>query len=212
MRNRDRVGLASVAFALISGVFLLTAAADAPKIFRSQDGAFQFRYAPELIRCETQDAKATASSAWAPVDACKCNDPGGGAVTSVCFAYPKDKFKDKPVFNGASFFVATDATATDARSCAAGSANWGDVKGERATIGAAEFVHYRVGDAGMSHYSNSDIYRGFRAGTCYELVVQEMTTNPAVYDPGTIQEFTKEDDAEVMGTLTRALRSFQFVQ
>jgi hypothetical protein len=33
-----------------------------------------------------------------------------------------------------------------------------------------------------------------------------------VYDSGTIQEFTKEDDAEVMGTLTRALRSFQFVQ
>ncbi len=190
----------------------MTATGDAPKIFRSSDGAFQFRYAPELIRCETQDAKVTPGSSWVPLDACKCNDPGGVALTSVCFAYPKEKFKDKPVFNGAAFFLATDNTETDSQSCAARSASWGDVKGELAVIGAVEFVHYRVGDAGMSHYSNSDIYRGFRAGTCYELVVQEMTTNPAVYDSGTIQEFTKEDDAEVMGTLTRALRSFQFVQ
>jgi hypothetical protein len=214
MSSRMRWAILGILVTSTSGVCYLAgiAAADTPKIFRSGNGAFQFRYAPELVRCETQDAKVTPGSTWAPVEACRCNDPGGAAVTAVCFAYPKAKFKDKPVFHGASFFVATDAAATDAQSCFAGSASWGDVRGDSATIGATAFQHFRVSDAGMSHYSESDIYRGFHAGTCYELVVQEMTTNPAVYDSGTIQEFTKEDDAEVMGTLTRALRSFQFVQ
>jgi hypothetical protein len=126
MENGFRFGLAGVVLATVGGLFLSVGiAGDAPKIFRSQDGAFQFRYAPELVRCDTQDAKVTSGSAWAPVDACKCNDLGGVAVTAVCFAYPKEKFKDKPAFNGASFFVATDATAMDPQSCLAGSATWG---------------------------------------------------------------------------------------
>jgi hypothetical protein len=206
-----RLAIVSGMVAMVCGALAVLAAGDATKIFRSRDGVFQFRYAAELVECVARDAKVTAGSSWSPEDACRCNDPGGTAVTAVCFAYPKEKFKDKPTFNGASFFVATDATPMDEPSCLAGSASWGDVKSDRAIIGATEFRHFRVGDAGMSHYSNSDIYRRFRTGRCYELVVQEVTTNPGVYDPGTIQEFTKEDDTEVMGTLTRALRSFQFV-
>ncbi len=179
--------------------------------FTSADGAFGFHYAPDLVKCEAQDAKVTSESVWTPAEACRCNDPGGAAVTAVCFGYPKDKFKDKPTFNGASFFVATDVNAGDAASCMAGSANWGEIKGENTGIGGGTFRHFRVSDAAMSHYSNSDIYRGFRAGKCYELVIQEMTTNPDVYDAGT-QKFTKEDEAEVKGKLMQALQSFRFLR
>lgn len=179
--------------------------------FTSADGAFGFHYAAELVKCETQDAKVTSESVWAPAEACRCNDPGGAAVTAVCFGYPKDKLKDKPMFNGASFFVATDTSVTDAAGCMAGSANWGEIKGESTTIGGGTFRHFRVSDAAMSHYSNSDIYRGFRAGKCYELVIQEMTTSPDVYDAGT-QKFTKEDEAEVKGKLMQALQSFRFLR
>jgi len=132
-------------------------------------------------------------------------------VTAVCFGYPKDKYKDKPTFNGASFFVATDPSVKDAAGCTAGSANWGEIKGENTTIGGGTFRHFRVSDAAMSHYSNSDIYRGFRGGKCYELVIQEMTTNPDVYDAGT-QKFSKEDEAEVKGKLMQALQSFRFLK
>jgi hypothetical protein len=179
--------------------------------YTSADGAFGFHYAAELVKCDTQDAKVTSESVWAPAEACRCNDPGGAAVTAVCFGYPKDKFKDKPTFNGASFFVATDVNAKDAASCMAGSANWGDLKGESTTIGGGTFRHFVVSDAAMSHYSNSDIYRGFRGGKCYELVIQEMTTNPDVYD-ATTQKFTKEDEAEVKGKLMQALQSFRFLR
>jgi hypothetical protein len=179
--------------------------------FTSADGAFGFHYAAELVRCEAQDSKVTSESVWVPAEACRCNDPGGAAVTAVCFGYPKDKFKDKPTFNGASFFVATDVNATDAASCTAGSANWGEIKGENTSIGGGTFRHFRVNDAAMSHYSNSDIYRSFRTGKCYELVIQEMTTSPDVYDAGT-QKFTSEDEAEVKGKLLQALQSFRFLR
>ena len=197
--------------ATVVAVETCDAAASASLPFTSADGVFGFHYAADFVKCETQDAKVTSESVWAPAEACRCNDPGGAAVTAVCFGYPKDKFKDKPNFNGASFFVATDMNAGDAASCMAGSANWGELKGENTTIGGGTFRHFRVSDAAMSHYSNSDIYRGCRAGKCYELVIQEMTTNPDVYDAGT-QKFTKEDEAEVKGKLMQALQSFRFMK
>ena len=205
-----------VAAAIVAAVIAAVACDAAPKAgvslpFTSADGAFGFHYAAELVKCETQDAKATSESVWAPAEACRCNDPGGAAVTAVCFGYPKDKFKEKPTFNGASFFVALDTNAGDAASCLAGSANWGELKGENTTIGGGTFRHFRVSDAAMSHYETSDIYRSFKAGKCYELVIQEMTTNPNVYDAGT-QKFTSEDEAEVKGKLMQALQSFKFLR
>jgi hypothetical protein len=141
MSSRMRWAIMGILVTATSGGCSLAGitAGDTPKIFRNGSGAFQFRYAPKLVPCETQDAKVTPGSTWAPVEACRCNDPGGAAVTAVCFAYPKAKFKDKPVFIGASFFVATDAAATDAQICFAGSSSWGDVRGDRATIGATGF-------------------------------------------------------------------------
>ena len=118
--------------------------------FTSADGAFGFHYAAELVKCEAQDAKVTSESVWTPAEACRCNDPGGAAVTAVCFGYPKDKYKDKPTFNGASFFVATDVNAADAASCMAGSANWGEIKGENTTIGGGTFRHSSVSGAGRA--------------------------------------------------------------
>ncbi len=52
---------------------------------------------------------------------------------------------------------------------------------------------------------------GFARGSAYELVIQEMTTSPDVYDAGT-QKFTKEDEAEVKGKLMQALQSFRFLR
>src|SRR5580698_219522 len=205
-----------VAVGIVAAVLVAAACDAAPRAggslpFTSADGTFGFHYAAELVKCETQDAKVTSGSVWAPAEACRCNDPGGAAVTAVCFGYPKDKYKDKPTFNGASFFVATDPSVKDAAGCTAGSSNWGEIKGENTTIGGGTFRHFRVSDAAMSHYSNSDIYRGFRAGKCYELVIQEMSTNPDVYDAGT-QKFSTDDEAEVKGKLMQALQSFRFLR
>jgi hypothetical protein len=115
----------AIAVVIVGATGVLVAACDAsPRAagsvpFTSADGAFGFHYAAELVKCEAQDAKVTSESVWAPAEACRCNDPGGAAVTAVCFGYPKDKYKDKPTFNGASFFVATDPSVKDAAGCTA---------------------------------------------------------------------------------------------
>jgi hypothetical protein len=61
MSSRMRWAIMGILVTAMSGVCVLAgiAAADTPRIFRSGNGAFQFRYAPELVRCETQDAKVT---------------------------------------------------------------------------------------------------------------------------------------------------------
>src|ERR1700743_2551858 len=88
---------------------------------------------------------------------------------------------------------------------------FGNLEGQNTTIGGGTFRHFRVSDAAMSHYENSDIYRSFHGGKCYELVIQEMTTSADVYDAGT-QKFSKEDEAEVKGKLMQALQSFRFLR
>src|SRR3984957_12439532 len=113
LRNRVAEGVRIVCWGVFVGGVAMVAtgvgrASGATMLFTSADGAFGFHYAAELVKCATQDAKVTSESVWAPGEACRCNDPGGAAVTAVCFGYPKDKYKDKPTFNGASFFVAND--------------------------------------------------------------------------------------------------------
>jgi hypothetical protein len=50
----------------------------------------------------------------------------------------------------------------------------------------------------------------FHDGVCYELSIQEETTNPAGFDPGSIKKLTKRDEAEVRARLKQTLDSFTF--
>src|SRR5437016_3035316 len=81
------------------------------RTFTSPDGVFRFKYSPMLARCTPERSQEGYSGSWFPPDPCMsqagvCDDAGSRASTVACFAYPKDKFKDKPTFIAAAFFIA----------------------------------------------------------------------------------------------------------
>jgi hypothetical protein len=64
---------------------------------------------------------------------------------------------------------------------------------------------------GMGTVVTTDAYRAFHKGRCYELSINLATTSFANSDPGTLKEFTREDEQHVRSELTTILDSFRFV-
>ena len=179
--------------------------------FTSQDGVFQFKYSPVLVRCTPE------RGSWVPADVCLsqdgvCDDAGSSATTFACFAYPKDNFKDKPTFTAAVFFVAQVGAATTQKACLEGSQYWLIRSAQSTRINATSFKRFRISDAWTSGRQTGDIYRVFHDKKCYELGIQEASTSPGAYDAATIKEFTKRDSDEVRARLRQALDSFTFLK
>ncbi len=192
--------------------------ANALHTFTSPDGAFLFKYSDLLVHCIGSKNQA---GLWEPVDSCEsyfpvCDDPGTqGNSTLVCFAYPRDKFEDAPTFEAATFSVADISESTTERDCLSGSPDWTvDPRGSGGieTINGVKFKVFEVGGAGMSQSLDGHVYRSFHGNKCYELSIRMATASSGAFDPGTINEFTKEDENEVQGRLKQALNSFSFLK
>ncbi len=84
-----------------------------------------------------------------------------------------------------------------------------DVKHPQRMINGTRFLHAITGGAAMSHDINSDLYRGYINGTCYQLALQIAFSAFQVYDLGSIKEFTAEDEQHVRSQLERILDSFR---
>ena len=84
--------------------------------------------------------------------------------------------------------------------------------GGTATINGVKSKVFQVDGVGMSHALDGHVYRNFHENKCYELSIRIATTNAGAYDPGTINEFSKEDWNEVYGRLKQALDSFKFLK
>jgi hypothetical protein len=195
----------------LCGLSSVTLAAQSKlRAFTSSDGIFQFKYSSVLAQCSPERTEGGLSGSWVP-EGCLCNDEDS-VTTIACFAYPKDKFKDKPTFVGAAFFAAEVQPATTASACLQGSRNWLVRSVQIARINSVSFKHFRVSDAWTSHYQTGDIYRVFHDQKCYEVGIQEINASAGLYDPGTIKEFTKRDAGEVRALLEQALDSFVFLK
>ena len=185
--------------------------------FTSPEGVFRFKYSRTLVRCTLERSQESLwASSWAPADACMspagvCDDAEGSASTIACFAYPKDKFKEKPTFSAAAFFIAEVLEGTQ-EACLAGSRHWLIPSAETTKINAVTFRLFRISDSWTSGGQTGEIYRVFHNKKCYEVGVQEAHTSSAAYDPGTIKEFTKQDQDEVHNRLKQALDSFRFLK
>jgi hypothetical protein len=79
-------------------------------------------------------------------------------------------------------------------------------------IDGVRFAHTVEEDAAMSHIIESNLYQGFKNGKCYQLAIRVTSTNFAVYSPGSIKEFTKQDNEQVVRDLTRILDSFRILR
>ena len=200
----------------LCGLSLLLSAQTALQTFKSQDGVFQFNYSRVLVHC-TQQSEKGYSGSWIPADECSsqdgiCDDASSSATAIACFAYPKAKFKEKPTFIAAAFFVAEVEEAATAKACLSGSQNWFVEGTQRAKINGVEFKVFHISDAWTSGGQTGDIYRAFHNEQCYELGIQAASTSSGAYDPGTFKEFTKRDWEEVQGQLRQPLNSFRFLK
>jgi hypothetical protein len=63
------------------------------------------------------------------------------------------------------------------------------------TYGTSVFAP--IGDAGAGHYANGAVYRLSFGGTCFEFQTRIGETQFANYEPGTIKEFTAQDQKDV---------------
>ena len=93
-----------------------------------------------------------------------------------------------------------------------GSADWATQSSKSATVGSAAARVFHVSDAGLGSSQEGDVYRVFHSSVCYELSVQEATINAAGFDPGSTNEFTRQDEARVLGSLRQAIDTFTFTK
>ena len=131
----------------------------------------------------------------------------------ACFAYPSERFKDKPAFVAATFYVSEIESAKAQKECLEGSKNWFVINSKAATttINHVTFKTFEVGDNWTSGGQYGPAYRTFHTGKCYELGIQTVISR-AEYDPGTVKQFTEHDRSEVEGRLRQALNSFVFLK
>jgi hypothetical protein len=184
--------------------------------FTSPDGDFRFKYSSALIHCTQRPTKPGEDVGWIE-EACAsqgdlCDDDATSGATFVCLAYPNDKFKDKPAFVAAVFFVGLVPAATTQKSCLEGSQVWlvNDARPTRINGISARLVH--TSDAWTSGGESGEIYRVFHGDRCYELGIQEVESSTGSYDPGTFEEYTAKDRAEVHAALQQPLDSFKFLK
>ena len=129
---------------------------------------------------------------------------------AACVLYPSDRYKGT-TFGAAAFTVKlTDANTAGA--CETAPDIGDEKKAPNRTIAGVRFVHWVGEGAAMSHVLETHLYRGFTHRKCYELAINVTYTNYGVYDPGTIKEFTKQDEAKVVHDLEQVLDSFKILR
>jgi hypothetical protein len=210
---------------LICGLLTAGLAQQSLKTFNSPDGLFRFQYSPVLISCAptqapgspaTSNASRTDQPAGASISsACVsqgaiCDGPGSEGTTLACLAYPKERFKDKPLLVAASFFVSEIESAKTEKSCLEGSGDWFVIaKNGPTTFNHIAFEEFEIGDNWAGGGQSGPAYRTFHNNKCYELDIQTVISR-AAYDPQTDKPITAHDRSDVERPLRQALRSFAF--
>ncbi|MFY9791584.1 MAG: hypothetical protein WAJ99_10385 [Candidatus Sulfotelmatobacter sp.] len=212
---------------LVCGFATAGSAQSSLKTFTSSDGLFRFQYPDMLVNCaprqtptgaQERGGSEEAQPGTSISDACvsqgaNCDGPGSGGRAMACFAYPKERFKDKPAFVAATFYVSEILSAKTEEVCLKGSPGWFVIKSEAetTTINHLTFKAFEIGDNWTSGGQSGPAYRTFHSGKCYELGIQNVFSR-AEYDPGTVREFTKQDSSDVEDRLRQALNSFVFLK
>ena len=183
------------------------------RTFSSPDGLFRFKYSAILVDCmRTLTGAAVPTSI---LSACTsqnrmCDDGTGTGNIIACFGYPKERFKDKPTFIAATFFVAEVDNAKTEKICLEGSQDW--KAAGSATVNGVSFVVFGGAEKNwLGGSQGGPIFRAFHDGKCFELGLQ-IAMEHGGHDPEVRNRFTKQDDDEVKSRLRQALDSFRFTK
>jgi hypothetical protein len=183
------------------------------KTVTSRNGVFRLTYPVGFVLHQGDPAT---EGSYIPV----CRDPG-----LMCVVYPPGKYKGTN-FSAAALSVAEVGDATTESACFTFEALQTGIgpdghrnqtfevsdKHPTEVINGVEFKTGAIGSAAMSHSLETDIYRTFRAGKCYELEINITQTSFGVYDPGTVRKFTQRDHQRVHDALKKVLGSFKFLK
>ena len=175
--------------------------------FISPNRLFQFKYSGLLVRC--------------PADSCNAyfpmcdNQISPESNTLACFAHEKSKLKDYPTFEAGTFSVAEINDATTQQVCMSlPPGEYFDLRRNGVTkiLNGAKFKKFELSEGGMSQGLETQVYRTFHDGKCYELSVKIAAIAPGVLEPGTGKEFSEKERKEVHDRLQQPLYSFRFLK
>lgn len=198
---------------LVCGLATTGSAQQSVKTFTSPDGRIRFRYPAILVNCmapktpassiESDSSKGTQSAVPSIPDSCisqggMCSGPGSGGSAIACFAYPKERFEDKPLFFAAMFFVSEIPSAKTEKVCLKGSPNWSVINSKVGTtsINGVSFKAFEIDDNWAGGGQSGPVYRTFHNERCYELGIQ-IAVSRGGYDPETDKAFTKYSDSQL---------------
>jgi len=175
----------------------------AQQTFKSPDDTFQFTYPSSY-------ALYTGSETDRAGPACESS--------AACVVYPASKYAGTN-FEAAAFQEREIDDAATASACltspmkAPNGAEF-DIaaKDPKRIINGVSFLHGITSEGAMGHYMDTDLYRAFHKGRCYELAISIGTRSFENFDPGTVKEFTTTDRQRLRGELTAILDSFKFLK
>jgi hypothetical protein len=167
------------------------------RTFVSRDGLFRFKYPAGFIVCGKNTSEA-ACLTYLPI----CDDDA-----AACVAYPTAHYEGSN-FEGAAFSVNELAEEKTGSECLASMPP--PVHTE--SVNGVEFQVGHQSNAGMGHGLSEDSYRIFHSGLCFELDIRIATASMGGYPPGTIKEFTQEDERRVKAALAKVMSSFKFLK
>ena len=208
--------LASVVTIFFVGVAV--SAQSGMRTFTSPDGIFRFRY-PASHQLFT-DTKAAQLQVVAYLSPCSEDSSVSAIFVIACVFYPQEKYKDSN-FQAAALQVGELRDKTSMAACSTPQipeATFPDVARPEFEVPSTDrirlingltFVHGVTGGAGLGHELNTDLYRAFHNGKCYELDINITWTGSV--PPGK-REFTKKDSQRVFRDLQKVLDSFTFLQ
>ena len=192
------LGVLALSFLEPSSMAQVPVNANSPgRTFLSRDRIVSFTYPGSLALCGKK-SEDTFCETYLPI----CDKSA-----LACVAYRSNKY-DGYNFEGAAFSVNKIRELNTYNKCLK-SMNSG------AKTQLIKGMKYRVSvqkSAGLGHWLSESSYRIFHRKTCYELDLRFETSNIAGYDPGTIKEFTSEDERTVRDILEQALYSFKFLR
>jgi hypothetical protein len=173
--------------------------------FVSPDGVFRFSYTADFL-LNTEENADEVERSYIPV----CSD---GAV---CVVSRRSYFAGTTL-QAASFQEREIADATTRVACLKGPPE--DIpqyrlpKSDRKRlVGGLTFRHWQSAEVGLGNGLSTDYYRVFHGQKCYELSLNIAESSFANFDPDTIKEFTRDDEAKVMRDLRGSLNSFRFLK
>ena len=151
---------------------------------------------------------------WEPEQSCDAlhctDDVNSQRDVLACVAYPPSQFPRKVAFGGGAFYILLLGEKVTDYECLAGDPSWSTWERVDETLDGHPAVRFQGGGAWTSHSLRAEHYAVFVKNRCFHLGIRRSYVSTGPFDPGTYEEFTKQDDELVDQKLHEVLHSLHF--